>query len=742
MTLPLPRVLPTDGMDDPGREIDLLFNEHADEIEAAAAAASAATAHGAASAPHAGHATPASVSAQIAAESGVAVTPPTVGKVYALTDQECTLYWPALINGFERLGFRPAVAVSGSQIIRNGLRINHSAAASAALTVTVSDKPTQAQVCTLSSSVSVLDTASLAGATLRVLPIGDSLTSQASLVSRMATLATAAGFTVTGLGTQGSAPNSHEGRPGWSWAAFNGASSPLFSSGALNWGNYLSTIGANPHVIAWLLGTNSVLTAIDGLSLTAAVAAAVAAAATDVAHAQTLITAAQAALATASHLVLLPPTGTYDASGYGANYGNDRPQHLYHAAMLAYRAALATAFAGQEASGIFVAELGALIDPQYSGQISAVAVSAYNSTTVNEATNGVHYSSSGYAELAAAYLPAVSAAFLAIPVPVFRVITFAQTAAPYVRTWEYDSGLLTEYDGATWDTSSAPGAYQSDARGGLAVPANTATASGQLSAGNWVVDASGNRPSTGTVLCVAVHPNGLSVAYGLQASPWLRIHKRASVGGAWSNLDLSSMSPPTDRVYGLAWSNDGTRLAVGKYGGSSFAIYSWGADTLSNRVTPAAQPTGTSTSIAWRGDDSALVLGNLSSPYLDAYTRSGDVYTKVSNPATLPAGNARHAAWSPDGTKVAVAVQHATSLIWYDWSGSALTLRTNPVSLPSGFASGIGWIDDNHLCVGHAGTSGAAYLATYTISGGLLVADSAPVPLSALGGTVTTIRAF
>lgn len=41
MTLPLPRVLSTQKMDDPGVEIDLLWNEHCDEIEAAAAAIAA-----------------------------------------------------------------------------------------------------------------------------------------------------------------------------------------------------------------------------------------------------------------------------------------------------------------------------------------------------------------------------------------------------------------------------------------------------------------------------------------------------------------------------------------------------------------------------------------------------------------------------------------------------------------------------------------------------------------------------
>jgi len=670
------------------------------------------------------------------------VTAPDIGPIKALTSQELSLYWPALISGADLVDCAPALAISGSKIIRNGLRIDHGSAASASLSVSVTEKVRGTPLFSMSAAVSVVDSSELSGDTVKVLPIGDSLTSQAALISRMNTLAVAAGFAVTGVGTQGSAPNSHEGRPGWSWAAFNGASSPLFSAGTLNWSAYLATVGITPDVISWLLGTNSVLSAIDGLGRAAAIAAAVSAAAADIAHAEVLIAAAQAVIPSVPHIIMLPPTGTTGQSGFGENYGSDRPQHIYHAAMLAYRSALTAAFEGRESEFIYLAELGALIDPKYGGQISDVTISAYNSGTVAESTNGVHYSSSGYAELAAAYLPPVCYAYLLVPSTLPRIITFATTSAPYVRTWTYDNNLLTEYDGATWDSSSAAGAYQSDARAGLAVPANSSVTSGELSVNVWVDGSSGNRPSPGTVLSVAVHPSGLYIAYGLQVSPWLRIHKRASVGGAWSNLDISGMSPPTDRVYGLAWSNDGTRLAVGKYASSPLVVYEWAGEVLSNKVTPASQPTGTTTSIAWRHDDSAIILGNLSSPFIDAYSRSGNTYTKVANPAALPSANCRTVAFSPDGTVVACAVQHANALAWYDWSGSALTAKTAPASMPSGNGFSVCWIDDSHLCIGHGGTTGAAYLASYTVTGGLLVQDSAPVPLSALAGSVTTARVF
>jgi len=66
MTLPLPRVLPTQEMDDPGVEIDLLWNEHCDEIEAAAAAIAA---HLIASDPHPIYTTSAEASAAAPVQS-------------------------------------------------------------------------------------------------------------------------------------------------------------------------------------------------------------------------------------------------------------------------------------------------------------------------------------------------------------------------------------------------------------------------------------------------------------------------------------------------------------------------------------------------------------------------------------------------------------------------------------------------------------------------------------------------
>ncbi len=201
------------------------------------------------------------------------------------------------------------------------------------------------------------------------------------------------------------------------------------------------------------------------------------------------------------------------------------------------------------------------------------------------------------------------------------------------------------------------------------------------------------------------------------------------------------MTLPTDRVYALAWNSDGTKLAVGNYASSLFAIYDFDISTgaLSNRIVPGTVPGGTITHMSWRHDDSAIACGVLSTPYIVLYTASGDTYTKISNPESLPTAAVRATSWNSDGTILLAGALQTGGLLWYDFNGTTLVARTAPAVPPTGNVYGACWIDDAHVAAGHTGTTGVAYLATYTVTGGLLVLDAAPVPLDAFTDRVTTV---
>lgn len=673
------------------------------------------------------------------------IEPPIVGPVYAIAGQQLNIYWPALVNGYGRYGFGPQTALT-SNLIRNGMRVDHPAPAMSLVEVEVHEIASASLACVLGFDISVINAALLDGKTISVCCVGDSLTAGAHVALRMSTLATAMGFTIVGIGTQDS-PNLHEGNGGWSWASYvNPSGSPFYTAGVINFPAYFAGAGGVPDVMTWHLGTNEVFDAVSGLSMGAALAAAAFAATESIAHAEFLLASVAANYPNMPHVVFLPPLGSYGPEGFGYDYGVSVPQHIYHAAMGVYRRLFAAAFAGRESEGIFLVELGALVDPENGAQKTTVAISDYNAATRSESSNGVHFSLAGYVELSAAMLPAVCRAYLAIP-STMHLISYSESS-PYVRTWEYTGGALIEYDGAAWDPESSPGGtggYQSDARGGYASPANANVDGGQLVCGSWVADPSGSRPTrSATPLTTAVHPNGLIVIDGLNGAPWIRINRRDRVGGEWSTVDTSAMPTPANKVYALSFSPDGTKLAVGRYSNDLWAVYDFDpvACTLSNKVEPDGQVTGPITGIAWSPDGQAIVVCVNDSPYFAVYKYADGTYTKISNPASLPGGRCRSPQFSPDGTKIATGVWHSNSLLWYDYNGASLVKRTNPASMPTGNVYAVCWIDDTHLAVGHAGTTGAAYLASYTVTGGLLELDSAPTALTALNSKVTTLRAF
>lgn len=666
------------------------------------------------------------------------ITVPVVGKIYGMVDHELNIYWPSLINGYKSYGFRPTTSIT-TKLIRNGLRINVASPASSPTIVDVSALATKEKVASIPMQIEIIQ---IPTGTIKVMPVGDSLTAGADVSNRMGTIATAAGFTITGIGTQGTPPN-YEAYGGWSWSSFAGSGSPFWFSGALNFTSYFSSVGDTPDIVTWALGTNDVFDAISYKEMDSAIAAAKSQAIVSIGLAYTLINSLKLSHPSIYNIIYLPTVGTYGPSGFGDHYeGDEQAQHIYHASMHAFRKAFYDEFSGKESDGIYVAELGMLVDPEFGASLSNVTVSSYNAATTNEPTDGLHFGTPGKVEMSAAMLPAICAVRAAQQYAgVNRIATFS-TASPYFRAWEYDANVLTEKDITTWEPSVAPGTYNSSVNGGFASPANTSVSCGQFLSGAWVVDPSGDRPArTLTPLSTEVHPSGLFVVDGITGSPYIRINKRSSIGGAWSTVDTTGFPMPTARVYSLKFNNDGTKLAMGKHVTGNDIVCDFNSSTgaLSNMIILPNQLPGAIIGTAWNSDGTALCLVSGNTPYFIVYSVSGDIYTKISNPAIIPLNDCRGPAFSPDGTKLAIAVQNTESLIWYDYNGSTLVKRTNPVVMPSGSASFTCWIGDDHLAVGHAGTTGIPYLTTYTVSGGLLVADSAPVALTALNGTITTV---
>lgn len=151
----------------------------------------------------------------------------------------------------------------------------------------------------------------------KVVVVGDSLTAGGLFVPALSALTDGA---VTFLGTQGTAPNNHEGVAGKSYAWFEADNnSPMTSAtSTLDIGAYLTAIGDTPDVVIWFLGVNDFY-AISTIPLADTRADQVLASLTN------LLSAWQAEAPTVVHAVCLVTPGSKRDSDYDANYDPPTP---------------------------------------------------------------------------------------------------------------------------------------------------------------------------------------------------------------------------------------------------------------------------------------------------------------------------------------------------------------------------------------------------------------------------------
>ncbi|HEY7805262.1 MAG TPA: hypothetical protein VIC30_12635, partial [Orrella sp.] len=74
---------------------------------------------------------------------------------------------------------------------------------------------------------------------------------------------------------------------------------------------------------------------------------------------------------------------------------------------------------------------------------------------------------------------------------------------------------------------------------------------------------------------------------------------------------------------------------------------------------PAVLHAGNGLGVAFSTDGTYMAVAHVTTPFITIYKRSGDVFTKLANPAVLPAQHCNGVAFSTDGTYMAVA--HTTT---------------------------------------------------------------------------------
>ena len=238
------------------------------------------------------------------------------------------------------------------------------------------------------------------GSAKNILDDGDSLTAANTKTTTIrSNFVAIGGTTPTFWGSQGSAPNKHEGRGGWSVLTFVSSGSPFYNAGGLDIANYRNTLGmgsAKFDLVNIQLGVNDSF----GSALLPAGAA------TIITNLKSLLAAFLADNAATKIVVQLPTISGNTKGGWAANYAADYYKEIYMLNIWTIREAILSNFdSAAYHANVSVGIAGLVIDRYYGYARSARTISARYSDTEEAHTNALHPQSSGYQQMADGIFP-------------------------------------------------------------------------------------------------------------------------------------------------------------------------------------------------------------------------------------------------------------------------------------------------------------------------------------------------
>lgn len=262
------------------------------------------------------------------------------------------------------------------------------------LTISAHEKRTGVELATKQAWLQSVDAAAGSGSTKDCMFIGDSLVAAGVISQTVLDLAGSDVMGVNLLGTQGAAPNLHEGRGGWTVGSYVGSNSPFYVNGAVDFPQYLADNGITaPDWVFIHLGINDVFgqTTDAGAALTAT-------AAFD--NLDVLIASIQAAGAAINVGLMVPSPPSSDQDAFGANYDSGRTRWRFKRSILIWARKLIERYAGQEASGIYIVPSNVALDTVNNMSRAAPApVNSRSSDSSERQNNGVHPATSGYQQI-------------------------------------------------------------------------------------------------------------------------------------------------------------------------------------------------------------------------------------------------------------------------------------------------------------------------------------------------------
>lgn len=199
--------------------------------------------------------------------------------------------------------------------------------------------------------------------------------------------------------------------------------------------------------------------------------------------------------------------------------------------------------------------------------------------------------------------------------------------------------------------------------------------------------------SAGKPTAMAWSPDGVYLAVGSNASPYIEVFKRS--GDLVTKL-TPALTSPGSMVLSVAWSGDGQYLFTGQINGPFLAIYKRSGDTFTMLSTPSTMPPGyvNSLSCSFGAYSDILSVGMGVYPYIYNYAVVGDTLTILAEPEFLPSQDVSDLEWSPTGTYLAAVDLDSNQSVFIYKRTTDLTLTKLPDLAdigPAGSGQTIAW---------------------------------------------------
>ena len=268
------------------------------------------------------------------------------------------------------------------------------------LTVSVYDK-NKVVVETKTVNMNVIN-ATAPASIKNVLLVGDSLTDWDNMPKAISDKFVSLGSNAPVFwGTQITNGVNHEGRGGWAYVTFAGASSPFYNAGGLDIANYRSVLSMGAEkfdVVSFQLGVNDSFGTLKTEEYIFAV----------VALAKSLIDAFLIDNASTEIIIEIPTIDGNTKGGWGTNYGAEGYKEYYQRNIFNLRELLLQEFDDNAySSKVSVGCVGLGLDRYYGYDLSSESIGTRYSETNLVHTNGVHPKTSGYNQMADTRFPII-----------------------------------------------------------------------------------------------------------------------------------------------------------------------------------------------------------------------------------------------------------------------------------------------------------------------------------------------